>query len=352
MKHKSVSKGFICMSLAMAVSLLLIGLGAGNLQAAGQINKVSLKLQDYSSPKGARAESIKWFMQEVTKRSGGKIKFNEYWSKSLVQPKEALEATSNGLADIGMIALGLFKSHLPLHQLGGIPLGAQSYEAAAAAFADLYQEVPEFKQELDKYNVRLLYVQGVPPLQLHFRKPIKKLEDMQGLKVRSYGLSSKALDAWGSTPVAMPFTEIYEALNLGTIDGTVSYIWTQKPYRHYEVAKHYLVGNFGAMPATIFIMSNKAWEKVGAGGQKIIAEVSKEAQKVLIDNFSKADAINIKLMQDNGCDVSYLSAAERARWVKKASFIWDNWAKDMDSKGLPGSKSVETYFKLVKKYEK
>ena len=251
-----------------------------------------------------------------------------------------------------MIALGLFKSHLPLHQLGGIPLGAQSYEAAAAAFADLYQEVPEFKQELDKYNVRLLYVQGVPPLQLHFRKPIKKLEDMQGLKVRSYGLSSKALDAWGSTPVAMPFTEIYEALNLGTIDGTVSYIWTQKPYRHYEVAKHYLVGNFGAMPATIFIMSNKAWEKVGAGGQKIIAEVSKEAQKVLIDNFSKADAINIKLMQDNGCDVSYLSAAERARWVKKASFIWDNWAKDMDSKGLPGSKSVETYFKLVKKYEK
>jgi len=332
--------------------LLMIALAATCAQAAEKIGKVTLKLQDYSSPKGARAASVKWFIKEVTKRSGGKIKFTEYWSKSLVQPKEALEATGTGLADIGMIALSYFSSQLPLHQLGGIPMGAQTYRSAAYAFRDLYQKIPALKKELDKQNVRFLYVHGVPPLQLHFRKSVTKLEEMKGLKVRSYGLSSKALSAWGAVPVAMPFPEIYEALNLGTIDGTVSYIWTQTPYRHYEVAKHYLVGNFGAMPATIFIISNKAWNKLGPGGQKIVSAVSKEAQDVLIESFRKADAINLKLMKDNNVKITYLTPQQRAQWIAKAKFIWEQWAKSMDKKGLPGSKTMEEYFKLVEKYDK
>ena len=73
---------------------------------------------------------------------------------------------------------------------------------------------------------------------------------------------------------------------------------------------------------------------------------------MIIDNFKKADNINIKLMRDNGVEVTYMPLEERAKWVEKANFIWDNWAKEMDQKGLPGTRTVKTYFELLEKYEK
>lgn len=190
-------------------------------------------------------------------------------------------------------------------------------------------------------------------MQLHFsKKRVRRLEDMKGLKVRSYGLSSKILAAWGAVPVAMPFPEIYEALKLGTIDGTVSYLYTQKPYRHYEVAKYYILGNFGALPCQPFLINLKAWDAVGPEGQKILQEAADKAQEVLIENFNKEDVECLKIMKDAGVDVYELPADQRARWVEKGRFVWDEWAKEMDEKGLPGTKITQRFLELVKHYEK
>jgi len=321
--------------------------------AAPEIEPITLVLQDNAPPPGgARSQAVQWWMDEVTKRSNGKITFDAYWAESLVPVKETLPAVGTGLADCGMITTGYFIGQLPLHNLGNIPAGAASDYASVHAFCDLYEEFPEMRAELTRQGVKMLWMSGMPPMQLQFTKPVRTLEDMKGLKVRTYGLSAKMVEAWGATPVAMPFTEIYEALKLGTIDGAVVYFYTQRGYRHYEVAKWFIEGNFGALPIEPFIINLKTWESLGPEGQKILQEVSDEAQDLLIDLHKKEDVACAQLMKDAGVEIYKLPAEVRAKWLEKAYPIWDDWAKEMDTKGLPGTEIVTRYLELAEKYQK
>ena len=68
-------------------------------------------------------------------------------------------------------------------------------------------------------NVKVLYLHAHGPGLLHTKKPVKTLEDLKGMKIRSTGFSAKVVEALGAVPVAMPQGETYEALSKGIVDG-------------------------------------------------------------------------------------------------------------------------------------
>lgn len=317
--------------------------------AAAQIPTVTLKLQDYSPPSGPRYDAIKWWMAEVTKRTGGKITFQEFFGASLVPANEALSAVSSGLADVGMINAGLHPAQLPLHTMGSVPFGAATFKAAGTAWMRLYDEVPEMRAELDRQGVVPLSIQGTPSMQLRLRSPLNDLTDIKGRKIRTFGQSTKAVQSWGAVPVSMPFPDIYEALRLGTIDGAVDYLYTVRNYRLHEVGKHFIIGNFGAFPTQPFVMNKRKWDSLGPEAQKIMMETAAESFEVLVRNFDAADQEGLRLMKEAQNTVTELSAEQRKRWFDTAGArgLWDTWAADMDNKKLPGTKLATRYLELV-----
>jgi len=71
-------------------------------------------------------------------------------------------------------------------------------------------------------EVKVMYLHGHGPGILHSKKPINKLEDVKGMKIRCTGMAAKIAGALGATPVAMPMGETYDALSRGVVDASMA----------------------------------------------------------------------------------------------------------------------------------
>lgn len=330
--------------VATAASVLALVAFAPQVEA--EIPTVTLRIQDYSPPSGPRYEAIRWWMDEVTERSGGRITFQEFFGASMVPAGEALSAVSTGLADVGMINAGLHPSQLPLHTMGSLPFGAPTFEAAGRAWMALYDEFPEMTEELERQGVVALTIQGTPSMQLRFRDPVNALEDVRNRRVRTFGLVTRAVEVWGGVPVSMPFPEIYEGLRLGTIDGAVDYLFTVGPWRLHEVAPHFVFGNFGAFPTQPFIMNKRRWDELGPEAQAILLDTARESFDVLVANFNATDDEALGVMEEAGNVVVELSEEERAAWLEAAGGqeIWAEWATELDGVDADTARAIADRF--------
>ena len=89
------------------------------------------------------------------------------------------------------------------------------------------------------------------------KKPVNKLEDLKGMKIRCTGTSSKIVTHLGATPVAMPQTEAYDALQKGVVDGVMSPIETAKGWKFAEVVKYHTMNYGSAYSLGFFVVMNK-----------------------------------------------------------------------------------------------
>ena len=209
------------------------------------------------TPKGKAAERFKQLAEERTK---GRVKVEVYPNSQLYKDKEELEMLQ--LGSVQMLAPSLAKFG---------PLGAREFEAfdlpyLFASYDELHKvtEGPIGAGLLKKLEAKgivgLAYWDtGFKAMTAH--KPLRKPEDMRGLKVRIQ--SSKVLDAQmravGAIPQVMAFSEVYQALQTGVVDGTentASNIYTQKMH---EVQKFLTVTDHGYVGYAV-IVNKKFWD--------------------------------------------------------------------------------------------
>ena len=99
-------------------------------------------------------------------------------------------------------------------------------------------------KELD--DVKVLYLHGHGPGIVHtVKKPVEKLEDLKGMKIRCTGTSAKIAASLGATPVAMPQTETYDALQKGVAEGVLGPLEILKGWKFSEVT-NYTTLNYGS----------------------------------------------------------------------------------------------------------
>ena len=130
-------------------------------------------------------------------------------------------------------------------------------------------------KEYDETQVMFLHAHG--PGILHTKKPVTKLEEMKGLKVRSTGLSAKMVQAFGGAPVGMPMAEAYDALAKGVAEGILGPNETLKGYKLAEVTA-YTTENYGSTYSTAFfvVMNKGKWNSIPKDAQAIIEKLNEE----------------------------------------------------------------------------
>jgi len=209
------------------------------------------------TPKGKAAERFKQLAEERTK---GRVKVEVYPNSQLYKDKEELEMLQ--LGSVQMLAPSLAKFG---------PLGAREFEAfdLPYLFAS-YEELHKVTEgPIGAGLLKKLEAKGIVGLAywdngfkaMTANKPLRKPEDMRGLKVRIQ--SSKVLDAQmravGAIPQVMAFSEVYQALQTGVVDGTentASNIYTQKMH---EVQKFLTVTDHGYVGYAV-IVNKKFWD--------------------------------------------------------------------------------------------
>lgn len=328
-----------CLAMAFGMSFLC---GVNTAQAKA----IELSYANFFPPTHTQAKLGASWAKEVEKLSNGKVKITYHPGSVLLNPKNMYDGVVKGIADIGMGVFAYNKGIFPAMEAIDLPMGYPSGKVATRVINDYYNKFNP--KELSKVKVMYLHAHG--PGLLHSKKPVKKLEDMKGLKVRSTGSSARLVEVMGGVPVAMGQRGAYEALQKGVADATLSPIEVLKGWKQAEVIKSttecYSVG----YTAGFYVLMNlKKWNSLPKDIQKII----EEANKAWIAKHGKAWDDSDKAGRDftlsKGNKIIPLSKEESARWAKATQPVIDGYIKDKGAKGLPAKAYVEFIKAGVKK---
>ena len=184
-------------------------------------------------------------------------------------------------------------------------------------------------------------------------KPINKLEDLKGMKMRTYGPNAKLMSLLGGTPVAMPMTDVYDALSRGVADGLMCAYEATEGFRFGEELK-YSTENFATSYSAVFaiVMNKNKWNSLPPDIQKIIDDMSPEYIEKYAAMWDDIEKSGKAYLIKRGNKIITLSKEEEAKWVAKAEPIFDDYVKRMKEKGLPGDEALKFARDYLKPFRK
>lgn len=240
------------------------------------------------------------WMRWVTAKSGGRIAFKPYWSGALLSSDMSMEEIRHGIADIGLIT--------PIYSRGGAHLlrgqaafygGVRDIPDQVAVYDCLAARFPQFDRETEGLHVLAVQGGNFPGI-LTRTRPVRTLADLRGLRLRAQTDAIDILRQLGADPVNMPMGEVYSALAKGVIDGVVAPADTIRSLHFAEVARHFTALRFsrGAYPARA--MSDRAWRRLPADLQAVLAAGKPVWEGALNTQLLKAEAAGIDYGQREG----------------------------------------------------
>lgn len=266
------------------------------------------------TPKGQAANYFKKLAEERTK---GRVKVEVYPNSQLFKDKEEMEALQMG--SVQMLAPSLAKFG---------PLGIKEFELFDLPFIfDDYAELHKVTQgPVGAKLLKKLETKGLMGLAywdngfkvMSANKPLRVPGDFRGLKMRIQ--SSKVLDSemrsMGAMPQVMAFSEVYQALQTGVVDGTEnppSNLYTQKMH---EVQKYVTLSNHGYLGYAVLV-NKKFWMGLPADIRTILDGCMKDAT-VFANNVAKKDNDEaLAAVKKSGrSQLITLTKQERAAWKK------------------------------------
>ena len=186
-------KLFLAFSLvfAIALSTCLPALAA-------QSKPVGLRWATFFPPAPPLYPMSQEWGSEIEKATGGAVKFTYFPGGTLLGGRELYDGVLKGTVDVAMNVFAYTRGRFPVMEALDLPLGYTTGTMASAVANDFFNK---FKPK-ELAGVKMLYLHAHGAGLLHSKKPVNKLEDMKGLKVRSTGTSAKVTQALGGVPVA------------------------------------------------------------------------------------------------------------------------------------------------------
>ncbi len=243
-----------------------------------------------------------------------------YHSQTVYKAKEMLPALISGSIDIGIFMAPYVEGTLPVFSATDLPFiwgdGFTQREGSRKGS-------PFFKlvsTQCEKKNLKLLAMASSCPEEIMARKPLTKLEDFKGMKIRVAGAGyAKAWESAGAVPISMPSSEVYTSLQRGVVDSAMGVDITFRARKLYEVAKYQI--NLGAFLFDWPVLMNKGrFDRLSEEQKKVIWN----AAELYRHDFSTAESLgsgysNMRniLKNNYGIEQIYLSELEKTR-LKKA----------------------------------
>ncbi len=284
--------------------------------------------------------------REVEKRTEGKVKINIFPGGTLTAAPSCYDGVVKGISDIGMSVLAYTKGKFPLTEVIDLPLG---YTSGLAATRLMNQYYLKFKpKEFNEVKVLYLHAHGAGIL--HSKKPVQKLEEVKGMRIRCTGTVTEIVKALGGVPMSMPMGETYDALNRGMVEASMAPMESMEGWKWGEVVK-YTTESYGSAYSTGFfvVMNKEKWNALSPDIQKTIEKVNSEWIDKTGKLWDESDKSGKEFSMKLGNKIISLSKEENQRWANAARPVLDEYVKNMKGKGLPGDEALKFCLDLAKK---
>jgi len=308
-------------------------------------SEIKLRLGTVVPKTAGLARSNIWYAEEISKRSGGKIAIENFWSGSAGGAGEMLKLVSGGALDMGAFPGSWFPAQMPfLASFSALPLVLPDPATAQKVAYSLWEGVPAFQEEAKANNIHPLYFRVLNEYRLLCTSAIKSMADLQNKKIRSQGeYFPLAVRAVGAVPVTVLPGEFYEALQRGTIDCMLLPWDLLYVNRLHEVAKYGSDLSFGALVADAVFVNADRWKSFTAEEKKLMTEIGNEAKDYDLQVASDFEAKAVEAMKAAGMEV--VEFQDKAAFKARMPDFLAEWQKRManSGKGAEAAKTVEIW---------
>jgi len=278
-----------------------------------------------------------------------------FWMDSLVKQQDMLPGLKAKMTDAGYLSQTYFPSNFPLLMMvDNFGNTTKDYGAAVLAVLDTEENEPNLKAELEKEGVVPIapYFGGVGHLAVG--KRVNSFSDIKGKTIRTFGGTGlNYFKALGMNPIFMPYTDIYEAVSRGTIDGFQMVLPLSDAFKHYEVVKNIACISMGAPVGPAIMMRRDLFLSLPADVQNIILDLRKEFGVRYADSV-KNDFESVayhRWVFEHNVTLLTLTPEERAFNAKAIETANDLMVKEQEGKGHKAAGKVwDYYMKALKKY--
>ncbi len=294
-----------------------------------------------------------YFIPEVDRRLAEKgehsIEWTEAYAGSVADYRGVLEAVESGIADFGYVPHLFEGDKLPLEQITYVtPFSTNELGTLMEVIGKLHAEIPEMDAAWEKNSQKVLAPVGIDDYHFVTNFPITSVKDIDGRKISTAGLALNWLKGTGAVPVKGALPTYYNSISTGLTEGTMTFESAIAPYKFYEVAPYITKISFGGKSASALTVNLDTWESLPPDVQTIMMEVAEEYRMRTAEAYQTGGAKSLEKAAEMGAKISELTPEARAEFAAALPNIAREWAAAQDAKGLPGTKTLETYMRLSK----
>jgi TRAP-type C4-dicarboxylate transport system substrate-binding protein len=290
----------------------------------------------------------------INKATKGKVKATIFPGASLAGARQVYDACVNGIVDILYLAIPHYPGRFPLSEALIHP-GSNMVDPilASKVAMKMYDKYPQMQKEFKQ--VKFLFIYGYAPISVAtVKKPVHKLEDIKGLRLRVAQKSiGDLIKLAGASPVFLKPADIFMNLQKGVIDGSIMGWSGHRAFGTNKLANYFTVVPAFPGPFFLFGMNKGKWNKLPPDVQEGIMSVSGDVGSQLFAKSAlKETEISTKDIRDNPKkEIIQLSQEEIDKWTALSKPVQDKMISKLEKKGRPGKQFFEDIGKLVKEYK-
>jgi len=271
------------------------------------------------------SEAMEYFISEVDKRTDGRVSGKVYHSAVLGNQEDAISQMQLGGIDFAEFNLG--------------PLGPSVPEVNVVSLPFIFKDVEHMHRVMDGQVGQQLgdaiAKAGIVALAWYDSgsrsfyttgKPISTPADMTGMKFRVMNneLYVGMIEALGGNATPLAYSEVYQSLKTGVVDGAENNWPSYESSNHYEVAQYYSDTQHLILPEVLCV-SAQAWEKLSDADKKVVREVAQESAKMQRELWAKRELKSRDVVEKAG--IKYNAIADKAAFQNAMDPVYEQAVK-------------------------
>jgi tripartite ATP-independent transporter DctP family solute receptor len=301
------------------------------LSATAEIHEQTIRFASAGAEGSPLVTGQRKFAEIVKEKSGGKIDVKVFPAGMLGGDMQSVSSLQGGLLQMSVMNAGLMASIAPDFAILDIPF---LFDDAKEADAVMDGEVGKiFAKQLDTKNLVVLSYWELGFRNLtNSRRPVEKVDDIEGLKIRvvQSPIYLEMFQALGANAVPMPFPEVYTALETGTVDGQENPAPSILTAKLNEVQKYLTLTRHTYNPM-VLLFSKPLWEKLDQDEKDLLQQAAIEASAFQRQLSREADSKAVEALEASGMVVTKLPPEEVARFREKTKPVADKFSAAADA---------------------
>lgn len=290
------------------------------------------------------AGGVEPFMGKLTELVGDAVSYNYFPAGQLSDLSGLMNAVQTGVADAVPVPIGYVSDQMPLNGVSTLPGLGSSARSNIDAYARAIA-TPELSAEFEAAGIVPVWNMGYPPYQLFSTAgPVRTLEGFQGRVIRSAGGSMNlAIQSLGASPAEIPASDIYVAMERGTVDTTFSAYSSVKGYAVHELCDAgSRNGSFGTF-TNVFSIRQDKWDTIPADIQAAIMEAGAWTQQHVGDLMDSDNEVLGAEFEAAGVELYDFAPEELGRINGALESVQQDWVARLQDRGLPADVALANY---------